>query len=196
MKLICNTLPLFLATFAFAQDKTGVDSAMADAMAKHAALTTPGPNHHLLERFIGSWSTETVLMMGGKRTPAAQGKAEYTWLFPGRWIKGDWDMPIMGMSFKGVSIMGYDNFKMSYVATSVTTMDTAMNSSEGDLDPSGKALILYGTVDEYLTGEHDKMSKTVFRFVNDDKMIMEVHDFAIGENHTQVVEVTFTRTAS
>ena len=72
-------------------------------------------------------------------------------------------------------------------------MDTAMSRAEGDLDPGGKVLLLYGTIDEYLTGEHDKMVKTVFRFLSPDKMIMEIHDLPIGEQNTKVVEVTYTR---
>ena len=99
----------------------------------------------------------------------------------------------MGRAMQSFSIMGYDNFKMSYVVTSVSSMDTAMNRAEGDMDPSGKAMLLYGTLDEYLTGEHDKMVKTVWRFPADDKMIMEIHDLPIGEKNTKVVEIVFTK---
>jgi hypothetical protein len=89
--------------------------------------------------------------------------------------------------------MGYDNFKMSFVVTTVSSMDTAMNRSEGDLDPGGKALLLYGTLDEYLTGEHDKMVKTVFRFNSADEIVMAIHDLPIGENNTKVVEIKYSR---
>jgi hypothetical protein len=61
------------------------------------------------------------------------------------------------------------------------------------MDPSGKALITYGTIDEYLTGEHDKMVKYVWRFLSEDKIVLEVHDLPIGENNAKVVELTFTR---
>ena len=85
---------------------------------------------------------------------------------------------------------------MSYVFTTVSTMDTAMNHAEGDMDPGGKAMILYGTIDEYLTGEHDKMVKYVFRFLSPDKIVLEVHDLPIGENNTKVLEITYTRATS
>jgi len=89
--------------------------------------------------------------------------------------------------------MGYDNFKQSYVITTVTNMDTAMLRSEGDLTPDGRALIAYGTLDEYLTGEHDKMVKYVWRFNSPGEMVLEVHDLPIGETNTKVVEITFRR---
>jgi hypothetical protein len=90
-------------------------------------------------------------------------------------------------------IMGYDNFKMSYVTSMVSTFDTAMLHSEGDLAQDGNTLITYGTLDEYLTGEHDKMVKYVWRLVSDDKVVMEVHDLPIGETNTKVIEVVSTR---
>jgi hypothetical protein len=49
-------------------------------------------------------------------------------------------------------------------------MDTAMLHAEGDMVPDGKALILYGPLDEYLTGEIAKMVKYVWRFASPDKM--------------------------
>jgi hypothetical protein len=37
------------------------------------------------------------------------------------------------------------------------------------------------------------MVKYAWRFVSDDKTVLEVHDLPIGENNTKVVEITFTR---
>ena len=53
--------------------------------------------------------------------------------------------------------------------------------------------IAYGTLDEYLTGEHDKMVKYVWRFTSPTQMVLEVHDLPIGENNTKVVEITFRK---
>jgi hypothetical protein len=61
------------------------------------------------------------------------------------------------------------------------------------MDPSGNALLSYGTIDEYLTGEHDKMVKYVWRFPSKDKMVLEIHDLPIGENNTKVLEFAYTR---
>ena len=90
-------------------------------------------------------------------------------------------------------ILGYDNFKQSYVSTMISSLDTAMTHAEGDMDPSGNALLSYGTLDEYLTGEHDKMVKYVWRFPSKDKMVLEVHDLPIGEQNTKVLEISYAR---
>lgn len=166
---------------------------MMEMMKKAKKFTAPGPMHKFLERFLGTWDTDVRITMTGHEAPPEKGVTETSWLLEGRWLKTEFDGSLMGQPFQSVSIMGYDNFKMSYVVTSVSSLDTAMNRSEGDLDPSGKVLILYGTIDEYLTGEHDKMVKTVWRVLSDDKLVMEVHDLPIGEKNTKVIEMTFTR---
>ncbi len=167
---------------------------MAAMMEKAKRFTQPGPHHEVLKRFLGKWTIETRFFMGGQATPPAAGTAEFTWLMEGRWVqsRSTGAMPMMG-PLETFTLLGYDNFKQSFVGTHVSTMDTSMTHWEGDMDPSGRALIAYGTLDEYLTGEHDKMVKYVWRFPADDTLVLEVHDLPIGENHTKVVEVAYKR---
>jgi hypothetical protein len=174
------------------QDKPGAED-MAAMMAKAAKYTQPGEHHKLLERFLGKWDTASRITMAGENTEWEKGTSEVTWLMEGRWLQSKGTGSMMGMPVQFFSVMGYDSFKQSYVATSVNSLDTAMSRSEGDMDPGGKALLLYGTIDEYLTGEHDKMVKYVWRLVSDDKVVMEVHDLPIGETNTKVIEVVSTR---
>lgn len=163
---------------------------MAAMMAKAAKFIKPGKWHKELERFLGKWNTET--RMAGSPKPE-KGTFEFSWLMNGRWLKGEGTGSFMGRTMQSWYLMGYDNFKQSYVTCAINSMDTAMLHSEGDMDPSGKAILLYGTLDEYLTGEVGKMVKTVFRFESADKIIMEVHDLPIGEHNTKVFEVVYTR---
>jgi hypothetical protein len=167
--------------------------AMKSMMEKAKKFTEPGEAHKALSRFLGNWDTETRFFMGGQASPPEKGTSETTWLIEGRWLKSQWRGTMMGMPNQGFMILGYDNFKMSYVTSVVSSMDTAMLHSEGDMDPGGKTLITYGTLDEYLSGEHDKMVKYVWRFESNDKIVMEIHDLPIGENNTKVIEITSTR---
>jgi hypothetical protein len=162
--------------------------AMAEMMAKAQRFTRPGEHHELLQRFIGKW--DTVLTLAGQESP---GTAEFSWLMDGRWLQSRGSGTMLGMPIETYYLLGYDNFKMSYVTTSVSSMDTAMIHAEGDLDPGGKALLMYGTLDEYLTGEHDKMVKSVWRFLSDDEMLLEVHYLPIGESNTKVFEIRYKR---
>ncbi|NOT31024.1 MAG: DUF1579 family protein [Planctomycetes bacterium] len=161
-----------------------------EMMAKARRWTQPGDNHKVLERFLGRWNTE-VKLAGSSQ--GEKGTTECTWLIKERWLQMHGKGTMMGMPSETFYVLGYDNFKMSFVTTAVTNMDTAMLSSEGDMDPSGEVLITYGTLDEYLTGEHDKMVKYVWRFHGKDKIVCEVHDLPIGEKNTKVVEIAYTR---
>lgn len=203
MKLI--TIPSFLTgavlasmlvpTFSagLAQESKDPQMDMAAMMAQAQKYTNPGEHHELLKSHLGEWDTEMTLFMGGRAMEPTRGTSKSEWLMEGRWLKSDFEGSMMGMPMRIVSIMGYDNFKQSYVVTSVNSMDTIMIRQEGDMDPGGKALLMYGTLDEYLTGEHDKMVKTVFRYLSDDEMVMEVHDLPIGEKNTKVFEIRYKR---
>ncbi len=175
------------------QDPERMRQEMAAMMEAAAKYTEPGENHELLKRFLGNWNTETRFFIGDQPTEPEKGTAETTWLMEGRWLQTNSTGTMMGRTAQTFSILGYDNFKMSYVLSTVSNMDTAMHNAEGDLDPSTNAMLFYGTLDEYLTGEHDKMVKTVLRFPSEDKIVMEIHDLPIGEANTKVVEITYMR---
>lgn len=166
---------------------------IAEMMKKAEKYTTPGKHHEVLKRFLGKWTTETRFIMGGQKTPPEKGQCEWTWLVKGRWLQSTMTGTMMGRQMSTHGWFGYDNQKQSYVTTRVSSMDTAMNRSEGDMTPDGKAIITYGTLDEYLTGEHDKMVRYVWRFINDNEMQLEVHDLPIGETNTQVIDITYKR---
>lgn len=187
-------LTLAWATTTMAQDeKPAAPPDAAQMMAKARKYIEPGKNHKHLERFLGKWKTELRIFMGPKAGKPEPGEAEFSWLVPGRWLQYKSTGTMMGMPMEMHSLMGYNNFKQSFVSANINSVDTAMIYSEGDMDPSGKAIISYGTLDEYLTGEHDKMVKSVWRFVSPDSMTLEVHDLPIGENNTKVFEITYTR---
>lgn len=173
--------------------KDEVAPAIGDMMKKFEKVMKPGEHHKKLERMVGKWNMETRIFMGGNATPPQKGTCEVSWLMDGRWLKMESQGMMMNMPVRHFSILGYDNFKQSYVAVAVTSADTIMAYSEGDMDPSGKSLLTYGTIDEYMTGEIGKMVKSVWRFESDDRMILEIHDLPIGEHNTKVVEFTYTR---
>ena len=182
----------FAASPAVARQEAN-DQEMAEMMRRAQRFTQPAERHRVLERFLGSWDTETRVVMGGARPEAEKGTAEGSWVMDGRWLEIRGLGSMLGMPLETLQVIGYDNFKMSFVTTFVSSMDTAMNHSEGDLTADEDVLITYGTLDEYLTGEHDKMVKYVWRFTSPDRIVFEVHDLPIGETDTKVVEVVYTR---
>lgn len=197
MQLTALTTALVLCATAFAlapsTPQEGDSKAMAEMMAKAGRYTKPGEHHKVLEKFLGKWNTEMRFFMGANPSDAEKGTAECSWLMPGLFLQVRSHGQMMGAAVDSYYLLGYDNFKMSYVTTVVSSGETAMRHFEGDMTPDGKSLISYGTLDEYLTGEHDKMVKSVWRFIDADTFLLEIHDLPIGEVNTKVFEIKYTR---
>ncbi len=204
-KLFCRIVLICLSatiTSAPSQDKKAATEATAPAMPnmeemmkKWMEVITPSENHKRLDGFAGSWETATTIWMQGPGNPptVTKGTAEIKWILGGRYLQQEIKGEMMGKPLNGVGFTGYDNFNKKYVSFWIDDMSTAMLVSEGGFDQFGKVLTTYGKMDEPMTGEHDKNVKYVSRFAGPDKFIFEIHDLAIGEPNTQVVEVTYTR---
>lgn len=165
---------------------------LPDAMKRWQDSCTPSAAHKDLERFLGSWDTETE-MFGMGDAPKTKGTAEWKWLFEGRWIQMNSATELMGRPYHSQMTMGYDNFKQKYTTAGVDDLQTVLIVSEGNFDQSRQALITYGKIDEPMTGEIGKTFKSVWRFDGADKFTHEVHDLAIGETNTKVFEIVYTR---
>jgi len=166
----------------------------ADMNRRMMESIAPNRFHKRLERFLGDWDVELrIWMMPGAEPMVSKGSAQWTWLYPGKWIQGDSDVSMMGMQVRSRTVMGYDNFKRKYVSSVVNSLETALRSFEGNFGKDENSLYLYGSVDEYMTGEHDKTAASVFRFDGADRFTMEVHDLAIGLENARVFEMVMTR---
>jgi len=54
-------------------------------------------------------------------------------------------------------------------------------------------LSLWGTMDEWMTDEHDKPVLYRFSFVDEDHVVLEVHDLGIAGGDSLVIEVKYDR---
>ncbi len=186
---------------AFPQEKKGEPAEagpeMDEMMKMWKELGTPGEAHHLLNDLVGSWETTSKVWMGGQGQDAppmeTKGTAEMKWIMGGRFLLQEAKGQMMGEPFTGMGITGYDNYKKQYVTFWIDDMGTAMYTGDGKADQSGRMLTVYGKMDEPMTGEHDKTVKYVTRIISKDKHIFEIHDLAIGEPNTKIVEITYTR---
>jgi len=184
--------PLSVAAIALAailgSRVAGEDSPGAEGMKRYQEACTPGAAHRKLEAFVGEWETSLTIQMGGQRSPASKGTASVRWLFPGRWLANEHKG-----QFSGMLLLGFDNFKGRYVMSSVDTMETSLKTASGLWNRDETALSLHGTIDEPLTPEQDKPVKYVWRIVDKDHLVFEVHDLAIDPGDTKVIEVEYTR---
>lgn len=173
---------------ALSQDEESDQQEMARRMQLAMALTE---HHKALEERIGDWDIDMEIVGMGN----AKGTAKISWLFKGRWLKYEVKVPgFMGATLEAFVVIGYDKVKKAHVATYCDNMSPGIGYMAGPVvDPTNRTQVMYGTHDEYLTGELDKPIKYVTRFINKDKFIFEVWDLGIGEAGKAVVIQTYTR---
>jgi hypothetical protein len=170
------------------------DPAIQEMLAKMKAVATPGPRHKALAKYVGTWNVEMAMVMPGAPAQRSQGTATYQWIIDGRWMSQRITGLLMGMPYESFSIIGFDNYAKNHVAVTVSSADTAMTMSRGlVVDPTHKVTAVYGTLDEYATGELHKPFKSVMREVSDTRHVMEIWDLGIGDAGAKVLEFTFTR---
>ena len=187
------TLAAVLPWVARPQQEPPMNEQMKQMIEMGKKFTEPSEAHKKLADYVGTWTCDWKMGMSGQLAPVGTSKAVTSWLVPGKFIKTEIEGTMMGQPFKSFGFAGYDNFKQAYVRSIIDSQQTAILSAQGKLTQDGKTMIWYGTLDEYLTGENDKMVKYVVRWKDADHFVEEVHDLGIGETNTQVIELAFSR---
>ncbi len=178
-----------------AQDKAKPDADMQEMMKKWAEVSTPGEGHKMLEQFVGKWDTVIRMWTEGPGKPPAEskGSCETKWVLDGRFLLEEAASQMMGMPYKSMNLIGFDNYKKKYVMSYADNLGTAIYTGEGKLDPSNKVMTSFGKMDEFMTGERDKPVKYVMRISGKDKHVFEIYDEVGSPNEFKAVEITYTR---
>lgn len=188
--LAITAAALLVGGSALSQEEQLTQAEMMKRMQEALALT---PQHAAMGKLVGKWKLEREMRMGGMRGKIP-GQAEIEWAVPKRWLGLRAKVPMMGMMTEGYMLLGYDKVKRKFVTAGVSSAHPGIIATEGPVvDPSGKVQVQYGALDEYLTGEHDKPLKYVFRFEGDDKFVFELWDLGIGPEGQAVMVDTYTR---
>lgn len=180
-------LSISLLSYSYQQSEVPGET-MARMMKLGEELATPNANHTYLAGMAGDWRT-TSTVMGMEPSP---GTASYEMILGNRYLDGMHDGDFMGIPFDGRLTIGYDNYKHKFVASFIDNLGTSMRSAEGMLDRTGTILSLWGSMDEWLTDEHDKPVLYRYIFVSDKQFLFQVHDLGIG-NNSKVIEVVYDR---
>lgn len=167
---------------------------MAEMMAKWKELNAKGPEHKKFEEMVGTWDTEMRSWMApGAEPMVSPGTAEIRLILDGRYVEQKFKCEMMGEKFEGLSIEGYDRFKKKYVSIWMDNSSTGIFMSEGTADESGKVFTYYGKMDDPMTGEKDKLVKSVAREISKDKVVFEMYDKRPGVGEFKSMEITYTR---
>lgn len=136
----------------------------------------PQQEHHWLERFIGTWSSEAECRMGGEQHPTKSRGTEVVRSLGGLWIiaEGQGEMPD-GTLGTMLTTLGYDPQSGRYVGTFVGSMMThlwlyngTLNARETVLtlhtegpDFTGQKMARYQDIVEFVSAEHRTLTSQI-----------------------------------
>jgi len=142
---------------------------------KMQAADTPGPAHQVLRNFEGDWNAAvTCWMDAGGQPNVSTATSKVKWILDGRFLEEEFHGEMMGTSFTGRCLMGFDNTRQKFKSVWVDSLHTSMCTSVGKADNGYKVITLEGKVDCPGTGRKDVPIKQVFRVFSRDKHVLEM----------------------
>ena len=163
-----------------------------EMMKKVEAAGTPGPAHKALQALTGNWKAEVKCWMDpGGQPEVTQGTAKANFTLNGRFLEEEFHGQMMGKSFTGKTLLGYDNTKQTFNSVWISDTQTSMFTSEGKGDGGNKVITLEGKANCPATGRKDIPMKTVLRVLSPEKHVFEMFDGSKGNAKT--MEITYTR---
>jgi len=156
-------------------------------------LASPGEAHKKLDRCVGTFDAKVKMWMAPGAPPdESTGVDEARWILDGRFVQDTFTGVAMGMPFTGLGMTGYDNHLKKYVGTWTDTWSTHIQTSTGDMDPSGKVLTMSSTVFDPMQ-QKEKKIRQVTRFVDDRTHVMEFFEPGPDGKEIKSMEITFTK---
>ena len=165
---------------------------MESMMEMYKKLGVPGAQHKLLASLAGAWTTRTRAQMEpGKPPMESTGTCEQEMILDGRYLQQKYSGEMMGDTFTGINLIGYDNHTRKYVSTWVDSMSTAIYYFEGSASADGKTITQECSYDDPVRGP--TVWRSVTRFVDDNNLEYEMFITPKGGKEEKEMEMTVTR---
>jgi hypothetical protein len=150
------------ATVATAQDGTMDPQAMEEMMIR---LATPGPQHDVLAKMAGDWTTTMTSYMDGPEPVTSTGTFHSEAALGGRYFVGRHVGTAMGQPFEGMSVDGFDNSTKKFFSFWIDNFGTGYYLAHGELAADGKTITHSG---DMTFGPMTVPSRSETVFVDDD----------------------------
>lgn len=169
---------------------TPEQQAMMEAMQKAGAV---GPNHKLLQSFVGEWSYTMKYWMNPAAPPEeSTGSSSFRSLMDGRFVQHEHKGTSMGMPFYGQGLLGYDNVTKQFQGHFFENMSTGQMLMNGSYDAASKTFTFRGDMDDMMKpGTKVKVRETV-RVPDANTQILEWYE-THGGKEAKMMEITYKR---
>lgn len=186
--LLSISIPALLvvggAAFALQDKDKGHAAAGAQGDNMMPEMPKPTKEHQMLKSRIGTWDAAVSCPMMGNSTGTETNEA-----FGDFWIVSRFTGEMMGMPFKGMSLVGYDPIEQKYVSTWCDTMSPALMVMKGTMEgrkltSTGKGPDMMGNVVEWTN---------VLELKDADHASFTMYETAKGADSPETMHIEYTR---
>lgn len=168
-----------------AMDPAAMEKAMAD-------YSTPGDQHKWLAKFNGTWEASVIGFMNPSKPDTSKATNTVSMALNGLYQMGKFTGKMMGRSFEGHSIMGYDNAKKMFVSTWIDNLGSGIIYMAGTYDETTKTLNLKGQQTDPMTGK-DMDIREEMTMIDNDSYTMSMYGSGMDGKETKWMEGLFKR---
>jgi hypothetical protein len=144
----------------------------AGAYAQGPPPPQPGPEHEILKRDVGVWDA-TIEMGFPGAPPMTMTGVETSTLVAGRWLVTEFESDMMGQTFEGRGIAGWDPNKKAYAGVWADSMNTEFSHSESTYDPETDSLIGWTEMPDPMGGM--RKAKTVEEWPDAETRLIRIY---------------------
>ena len=161
-------------------------------MEVYRKLGTPGAQHRLLASMAGSWDTKIRSWMEPGTLPMeSTGTSEQKMILGRRFLQQEFTGEMMGGTFTGIGVTGYDNHTKKYVSTWMDSMGTGIFFFEGTGSADGKTITQESRYDDPIKGPMKWRSVT--KIVDANTHVFEMFGTDKSGKEEKMMEITYTR---
>lgn len=155
--------------------------------------TKVGPEHAELAKWVGDWDVKVEVWMQPDAPPMeSMATCTYRSLWEGRFIESDFAGDMMGASFTGRLLMGYDRVDKQYVAVWIDSMSAYMSVSRGAMKDGVITLTMNDP--DWMTGKK-KESRLQIRWTDKSTACLTFQEPGEDGSDRTTMRMTYTRKA-
>jgi hypothetical protein len=165
---------------------------MQKMMQIYQKVGTPGAPHKRLEMMTGSWITKVTGWMDPESPPMeSKGTCKQKMILNGRFLQQEYAGDMMGTMFKGINLIGYNNFTKEYESIWIDSMSTAIYFFKGPASRDGKTITQKSRYNDPARGPLTWRSVT--RIIDENTMRYEMYVAAKRGKENKEMEMILTR---
>lgn len=176
------------------QDGKKKDDPKAAPPASEGAMVmpTPGPEHEMLMKSVGTWDVK-MTMFPGPGVPSQESTGtEVNRAFSEFALTSEFSMQMGPDSFRGHAVCGYSSAKKKYYTTWVDTMSPEILMFTGDYDRAKKTLTMFAEGPDPMRGNAIVKSKSETIMTDDNHRTFKMY-MVEGGKDVPVFTIEYTR---